>query len=159
MPALIPQTQPSDPMPDLTPHTRTFVIDVPPKIWRPKPVDRYLPLDYANDIDDSVFEFEQYGKAICHPPEPFINVRTDIHVWERERDLPEFNKNFVIGLDVTPETRAAIVDIIESHWDCFYGAGVKLPILYFEFAIDTGASPPVCCKKPRFVAVLGSSLF
>ena len=150
MPALIPQTQPSDPMPDLTPHTRTFVIDVPPKIWRPKPVDRYLPLDYANDIDDSVFEFEQYGKAICHPPEPFINVRTDIHVWERERDLPEFNKNFVIGLDVTPETRAAIVDIIESHWDCFYGAGVKLPILYFEFAIDTGASPPVCCKKPRY---------
>jgi len=107
-------------------------------------------MDYSNDIDESVFEFEQFGKAICHPPEPFINVRTDIHVWERERDLPEFTKNFVIGIDVAPEIRTAIVDIIESHWDCFYGAGVQFPILYFEFAIDTGASPPVCCKKPHY---------
>ena len=25
-----------------------------------------------------------------------------------------------------------------------------LPILHFEFAIDTGASAPVCCKKPHY---------
>ena len=86
-------------------------------------------MDYSNDIDESVFEFEQFGKAICHPPEPFINVRPDLHVWERERDLPEFTKNFVIGIDVVPEIRTAIVDIIESHWDCFYGAGVQFPIV------------------------------
>jgi hypothetical protein len=24
------------------------------------------------------------------------------------------------------------------------------PILHFEFAIDTGGSPPVCCRKPRY---------
>jgi hypothetical protein len=107
-------------------------------------------MDYSNDIDDSVFEFEQYGKTICHPSAPFVNNRTDIHHWVSERDLPEFTKNFVISTDAAPETRAAIVAIIESHWDCFYGAGVVKPILYFEFAIDTGASPPVCCKKPHY---------
>ena len=132
------------------PTTQILVIEVPPKIWRPKPIDRYIPMDYSNDIDESVFEFEQFGRTICHPPEPFINVRTDVHQWERSRDQPEFDKNFVIGLDVDLATRTAIVDIIESHWDCFYGAGVKFPILYFEFAIDTGASPPVCCKKPHY---------
>jgi hypothetical protein len=149
LPALLPHPC-TDSLPPPSPTTRTFTIDVPPKIWRPKPVDRYIPVDYSNDIDESVFEFEQYGKAICHPPEPFTNVRTDIHLWDRERDLPEFTKNFNISPDVDPAIRTAIVDIIESHWDCFYGAGVKFPILYFEFAIDTGASPPVCCKKPRY---------
>jgi hypothetical protein len=133
--------------PAALPNPSAFVIEVPPKIWRPKPVDRYISMDYSNDIDDSVFEFKQFGQAICHPPEPFLNSRTDIHLWERERDLPEFTKNFVIGDDVEPATRQAIVDIIESHWDCFYGAGVKFPILYFEFAIDTGASPPCLLQE------------
>jgi hypothetical protein len=141
----------TSPLPFSQPRPRTFVIEVPPKIWRPKPIDRYIPMDYSNDIDDSVFEFQQFGNAICHPPEPFVNVRTDVHLWDRERDLPEFAKNFVIGTDVSPAIRASIVAIIEPHWDCFYGAGVKFPILYFEFAIDTGASPPpVCCKKPHY---------
>jgi hypothetical protein len=59
-------------------------------------------MDYANDIDDSVFLFTRYGKAIWHPPTPFVNARTDVHLWERNRDLPEFKKNFVIAPDVDP---------------------------------------------------------
>lgn len=54
-----------------TPPTRAFVIEVPPKIWRPKPIDRYIPMDYSNDINDSVFEFQQFGNAICHLPRTF----------------------------------------------------------------------------------------
>ena len=41
-----------------------FVIEVPPKIWQPKPVDRYRPLDYSNDIDHGVFLFKRYDKAM-----------------------------------------------------------------------------------------------
>jgi hypothetical protein len=48
----------------------SFVIAVPPKLWRPKPADHYIPMDYSNDIDESVFLFEQHGRAICHPPRP-----------------------------------------------------------------------------------------
>ena len=72
-------------------------------------------MDYGNDIYGGVFEFEQYGKAICHSPTPFTNVRTDVHQQVRDRDLPEITKNFVIGEDVAPDIRQAIVDIIESH--------------------------------------------
>ena len=107
-------------------------------------------MDYSNDIDESVFLFERYGKAICHPSAPFSNARSDIHLWDRERDLPEFEKNFVIDPDADPAIRARIISIIESYWDCFYSAGVMKPILHFEFAIDTGGSAPVCCRKPRY---------
>jgi hypothetical protein len=98
----------ASPLPFSQPRPRAFVIEVPPKIWRPKPIDRYIPMDYSNDIDNSVFEFQQFGNAICHPPEPFVNVRTDIHLWDRERDLPEVAKNFGIGTDVSPAIRASI---------------------------------------------------
>jgi hypothetical protein len=89
--------------------------------------------------------FNNSATPFATSPEPFINVRTDIHLWER--NLPEFEKNFAIGLDVLPATRASIIAIIESHWDCFYGAGVKFPISFFEFAIDTGASPPCLLQE------------
>ena len=128
----------------------SFVIAVPPKLWRPKPADQCIPMDYSDDIDESVFLFEQHGRAICHPPTPFSNPRTDIHLWDHDRDIDEFTKNFVVGPTIAPTVRSSIVSIIQSHWDCFYSAGVKFPILHFEFAIDTGGSPPVCCKKPHY---------
>jgi hypothetical protein len=151
-PPLLPRAPASATTDSAAPATRNFVIDVPPKIWRPKPIDQYIPLDYSNDIDDNVFEFEQYGKAFCHPAEPFSIGRdaADIQHWDRDRDFAEFEKNFVIGADADPVVKASIIAIIERNWDCFYKAGVKKPILHFEFAIDTGGSPPVCCKKPRY---------
>jgi hypothetical protein len=94
----------------------------------------------VGSIDESVLFSERYSKAICHPPFPFSNAHSDIHLWDRERDLPEFEKNFVIGSDADPAIRAHIISIIESYWDCFYSAGVMKPILHFEFAIDTGGS-------------------
>jgi hypothetical protein len=106
----------ASPLPFSQHRPRTFVIEAPPKIWRPKPIDRYIPMDYSNDIDDSVFEFQQFGNAISHPPEPFVNVCTDIHLWDRERDLPEFAMNFVIGTDVSPAIHASIVAIIDLRY-------------------------------------------
>jgi hypothetical protein len=138
------------PFPATFPLTNLFVIDVPPKIWRPKPVDRYIPIDYSDDLDESVFLFERYGRALSCPPVPHLNERTDIHLWDSNRDQAEFEKHFIIDPDAAPPIRAAIVDIIQSHWDCFYSEGVRQPILHFEFCIDTGGSPPVCCRKPHY---------
>ena len=132
------------------PHASLLVIEVPPKIWHQKPDDRYIPLDYSNDIDDGVFLFERYGRTIHRPVVPFTNTRTDIHHWDLARDSSEFNRNFVINPTASPSVKATIVDTIHSHWDCFYSAGVRLPILNFEFCIDTGGSPPVCCRKPHY---------
>ena len=43
------------------------VIQVPPKFWRPKMQNRYIPPDYVNGIDKEVFYFQQYGKAVYRP--------------------------------------------------------------------------------------------
>ena len=76
-------------------------------------------MEYSDDIDESVFILKCYSNAICHPPAPFSNARSDIHLWDRERDLSEFDKNFVIGSDAEPAIRARIISIIESsYWDC-----------------------------------------
>ena len=37
-----------------------YVIDVPPTVWRPKPQNRYIPLDYGTDIDNGVFDYARY---------------------------------------------------------------------------------------------------
>ena len=34
-----------------------MVIKVPPKVWRPKVQNKYIPPDYSNDIDKGVFDF------------------------------------------------------------------------------------------------------
>ena len=107
-------------------------------------------MEYSNGIDESVFKLDKFVKSFCNPPEPFINVRTDWYVWELKRDPPELTNKFVTGLHVKPLIWEAILIIIERHWDCFYGAGVMIPILYFKFGIDTDASLPVCCKKPQY---------
>ena len=40
------------------------VIEVPPKFWRPKEVNKYVPLEYADDIEEGVFDFVHYGKTL-----------------------------------------------------------------------------------------------
>jgi hypothetical protein len=116
----------------------------------PKPADCYVSLDYSNDLDELVFLFEQYGKAVGHVPFAFSNPRTDIHVWDSARDTPKLTKHFVIGPNVDVGTRQSIIAIIQSYWDCFYSEGVRFPILAFEFCIDTGDFPPICFRKPHY---------
>jgi hypothetical protein len=72
-----------------------------------------------------VFEFEQHGKAFCHQPEPFCIERDDIHIWNRGRDFAEFEKNVGANANADPAVKASVIAIVESHWDCFYKAGVK----------------------------------
>ena len=43
------------------------VIEVPPKFWRPKQVNKYVPLEYADDIKEGVFDFLHYGKTVFRP--------------------------------------------------------------------------------------------
>ena len=44
-----------------------MVIEVPPKLCRPRVVNKYIPPDYANDINEGIFDFAQYGKAVYRP--------------------------------------------------------------------------------------------
>ena len=129
----------------------TCIINIPAKIWRPKPKDRFLHIDYATEYDDSVFIFEKFGRAITHPFTGIsIPIRKDIRTWNQTLDNPELLKNLNIGTSVNPTTAQQIAHLIQKYWDCFYADGVKLPVLHFEFAVDTGTSKPVCCPQPRY---------
>ena len=41
-----------------------MVIEVPPKIWIPKVVNKYISPDYVNAIEEGIFDFDQYSKAV-----------------------------------------------------------------------------------------------
>ena len=41
-----------------------MVTEVPPKVCILKFQNRYIPPDYANDIDEGVFDFKQYWRIL-----------------------------------------------------------------------------------------------
>jgi hypothetical protein len=60
---------------------QSLMIDVPSKIWRPKPENRYVPLDYGDNIDDDLLVFTQYGKSVRRTPAVFESTRTDVRTF------------------------------------------------------------------------------
>jgi hypothetical protein len=124
------------------------MIDVPPKMWRPKPANRCVPLDCGDDIDDDLSIFTQCGKSVRQLPAAFESSRTDIHHWDCVRDTPEFEKHLRIGDHVDFAARVKLETMIQKHWDVFYEAGVTQTVLGFDFAIDAGGAQPVCYRKP-----------
>jgi hypothetical protein len=59
-------------------------------------------------------------------------------------------KHIRIGANVDFATRGKLETMVQKYWDVFYEAGVGKTVLGFEFAIDTGGSQPVCCRKPSY---------
>jgi hypothetical protein len=129
---------------------QSLMMDVPSKIWQPKPEKKYVPLDYSNHIDDNILVFTQYGNSVRRKPVTLASTRTDIHVWDADRGNPEFRKHFRLGATVDFATRGKIGMMVQKYWDVFHKAGVCLPVLGFEFTIDTGGSQPACCRKPNY---------
>ena len=52
-----------------------MVIQVTPKIWKPKIKDRYIYPYYTNYIDEAVFDFQQYIKAVYRPKQTWEQGR------------------------------------------------------------------------------------
>ena len=44
-----------------------MVVEVPPKVLRPRVVIKYIPPDYTDNIHEGIFDFAQYGKALYKP--------------------------------------------------------------------------------------------
>ena len=49
--------------------------------------------------------------------------------------------------DIDVTLRQYILAIIHDNWGSFYEGGVSRPMLDFEFCLDTGNSPTVCCRQ------------
>jgi hypothetical protein len=54
-------------------------------VWRPKQQSRYIPPVIENDIDDSAFDFKQYGQCVVRPhPKPHSTSWTEHYDQPRE---------------------------------------------------------------------------
>ena len=62
----------------------------------------------------------------------------------------ELMKNLHIGDSIKQAYKDAIIGIIKDYRDCFCVKGACHTILDYEFAIDTSAFKPVCCRQPTY---------
>ena len=64
-----------------------LLITIPPKVWRPKVINRYIPIDYSSDIDEGVFDYKCYGKAVFRPIVSWNDTeRQDIIFYQEDED-------------------------------------------------------------------------
>ena len=129
---------------------RICIIEVPPKIWRPKVESRYRMPEYASDINDGAWDFSNYGKSVYRPKLDWQDKqRNDIIDFE-ESYQAELDKDLRMGTGVDDATKQEIMSLIKKYWDCFCKEGAKRTIIGYEFGIDTGNAKPVCCRKPSY---------
>ena len=129
----------------------SYAITVPPKVWRPKPSSRYVPLDYGHEFDESLFVSPRFGRTLQRTTTGIdLPPRDDIRLWDPTIDHHEFARVIRIPDDLAADLREELVSILHDNWDCFYAEGVRRPVRGFEFLIDTGASQPVACRAPNY---------
>ena len=131
---------------DSTPQpARVHVITVPPKIWRPKMKDKFIPLPPHPDVDEDLYLSPSCGLAIrrTKPHQPKITNRDDLLLWNECLHVPQLTKHLHLSNNIDPEVQDTIFQVIKDNWDAFDEHGVNRPVLEYEFCIDTGASPPV----------------
>ena len=128
------------------------MIEVPPKIWRPKMISQYTtPEDYGDEVD-GILDYSQYGKCVYRNKMTWNNdiKRNDIILYNCTLHGAELDKDLKFDESIDEATKQQIITIVKKYWDCFVKEGAKRPILSYEFGIDTGGAKPVCCRKPSY---------
>ena len=81
-----------------------MLIQVPPKIRRPKVKNRYIFPDYAYDIDERVFDFQHYNKAVYKPEQSWEEGKcTDEITFNAKEHNEELQKHTKLNSSVIPE--------------------------------------------------------
>jgi hypothetical protein len=134
----------------LTKAATFLLIDVPSKIWRPKQQNTWSNPDYADDIDEDLQVFKEYGPSLTRtkfgkqlPP------RDGVEYWD-DKYQAEFDKCINIGKQCPSGIKTRVIVVIKRYWDNFYKADAYISIRGFEFVIDTGDATPVCCHFPMY---------
>ena len=112
-------------------------------------LNKYAPIDYSDDIDEGVFNYSHYGKTVFRPKLYWTDrPRHGLITFETKKDIAELDKGLRIGKMVPLTTTRAIRSLVIKYWDCFCAEGAKRTILDYKLSTDTGASPPICYRKP-----------
>ena len=89
-------------------------------------MNRYIPLDYSDDIDDGFFDYTQYGKAVFKPRVNWkAHTRNDIITYNHAYAWDELNKGIKIGNTSSAESKERLISIIKKYWDCFCKKGTR----------------------------------
>ena len=129
-------------------HAEIHVIELPTKVWRPKALNKYVQIDYSNDIDEGNFDYFHYGKTVFRPKLKCTDrPKYDLITFDTKKNTAELEKGLRIGKLVLLSITRTVKDLVMIYWDCFCAEGAKRTILDYVFGIDTGASPPICCRK------------
>ena len=93
-----------------------------------------------------------YDRAQC----PLKNDRKSLklfwtELWIHNPHTKNKNNRTQERASVDPTTKDSLISLVTTYWDCFCEEGARRPIIGYEFAINTGSSKPVCCKKPNYV--------
>ena len=111
-------------------HSQIYVISLPPKIWRLTPSSQYIPVEYADDIDEGIFDYSHHGKAVYQPKLKWEHRdRHDLITYNECTDKAELDKGLVFGTDVPTVVRGKIRSMVIKYWDCFCNTGAKRTII------------------------------
>ena len=126
---------------------------MPPKIWRPKVTSKYTIPGYgSNDVDEGFFDFTNYTKCIFCPHIEVSRLcqRDYVLLLDQILDMDELLTSLRINGYITETIINRVKQIIMDLWGCSAKEGAKLPILGYEFSINTGSSKPLCYKKKSY---------
>ena len=75
-----------------------LLINIPPKVWRPKVINRYIHTDYSSDIDEAVFDCKCYGKVVFRPIIQWKDTdRQDLISYQEDKNRKELQAHIAIG--------------------------------------------------------------
>ena len=102
-------------------------------------------------MDNGIFDYSFYGKTVFRPRHCWSNCpRKDLVAFDPASDMVKLDAGLVIISSTTEVIASRIKQIIIEYWDCFCARVVRCTILDYEFSIDTGASPPLCFRRPSY---------
>ena len=92
------------------------IITVPLKIWRPKPVNRCIPLPPYSDIDDDLCLSSAYGLAIHRTKEksPPPSTRDDFILWDKNIHFSHLQNHLHLRDDMDITVRDAILSVVKK---------------------------------------------
>ena len=102
----------------VTLHRSIMLIELPPKVWIPKLVNKYIPPDYADNIDEGIFDFARYGKAVYRPRVNWEEGEsTNLITFDDSKHVEELRKNIIVSTKFTPELQELVIPIVKKCRD------------------------------------------
>ena len=107
-----------------------LAIDLTTKVWRPKVLNKYVPVDYSDDIDEGVFDYSRYSKTVFRPKlKRADRPRHNLITFETTKYLAELDKGLKICKLVPLSNMRAIRNLVIKYWDCLCAEGANRTIL------------------------------